>query len=106
MEEPEYKKGFISSYWYFNKKTDQNGYNIEGIKPSLVKETEKIEFANDAAFKKESADFPANHFYSEYKGKVKIENPGKYTFSTASDDGSRLWVNEKRVVDNWGLHGT
>ena len=38
-EEPKYEKGFIASYWYFNKKTDQNGYKTEGIKPSLVKET-------------------------------------------------------------------
>jgi len=105
-DEPKYEKGFIASYWYFNKKTDQNGYKTEGIKPSLVKETEKIDFKNDDAFKKESADFPSNHFFSEYKGKVKVDSAGKYTFSSASDDGSRLWVNEKKVVDNWGIHGT
>jgi len=22
-----------------------------------------------------------------------------------SDDGSRLWINGKMIVDNWGLHG-
>ena len=34
-----------------------------------------------------------------------IENTGKYNFFTKSDDGSRLWINGKKVVENWGLHG-
>ena len=29
-----------------------------------------------------------------------------FTFQTGSDDGSRLWVDNVMVVDNWGLHGT
>ena len=31
---------------------------------------------------------------------------GIFTFQTGSDDGSRLWVNNVMVVDNWGMHGT
>ena len=27
-------------------------------------------------------------------------------FATISDDGSRLWIDGKIVVDNWGLHGS
>jgi len=26
-------------------------------------------------------------------------------FSTASDDGSKLWIDDKKVVNNMGLHG-
>ena len=34
-----------------------------------------------------------------------IEHTGKYTFYTKSDDGSRLWIDDQKLVDNWGLHG-
>ena len=34
-----------------------------------------------------------------------ISTPGEYTFSTSSDDGSQLFINNQLVVDNNGLHG-
>lgn len=49
--------------------------------------------------------FSENKFSVEWKGFIWIEKPGSYTFMTASDDGSDLFVNNRRVVDNGGLHG-
>ena len=46
-----------------------------------------------------------DHFSGEWSGKIKIDKAGEYTFATISDDGSRLFINGKQVVDNWGLHG-
>lgn len=34
-----------------------------------------------------------------------VETPGEYTFFIASDDGSKLFVNNKEVVDHDGNHG-
>lgn len=34
-----------------------------------------------------------------------ISTPGEYTFSTISDDGSQLFINDQLLVDNDGLHG-
>lgn len=39
-----------------------------------------------------------------YTGFIKIPRNGVYGFSTASDDGSRLYIGEHLVVDNDGLH--
>jgi len=36
---------------------------------------------------------------------VNIKKAGTYIFYTKSDDGSKLWINKKEVVDNMGLHG-
>ncbi len=36
---------------------------------------------------------------------IAIENPGTYQFYLRSDDGSRLYINDKVVVDNDGEHG-
>jgi hypothetical protein len=37
-------------------------------------------------------------------GKVKAKYSETYTFTTVSDDGARLWVNGKLLVDNWVSH--
>jgi alpha-1,2-mannosyltransferase len=41
----------------------------------------------------------------EWTGVILISTPGTYTFTTASDDGSELFIGERRVVDNRGMHG-
>jgi alpha-L-fucosidase len=47
----------------------------------------------------------ADHFGFEYNGYIKIPEDGVYTFYTASDDGSRLYIENKLIVDNDGQHG-
>ncbi|MCF8247739.1 MAG: alpha-L-fucosidase [Saprospiraceae bacterium] len=42
----------------------------------------------------------------EYRGFIKLPTTGIYTFSTASDDGSVLLIDNEMLVDNDGLHGT
>ncbi len=72
--------------------------SFDELKP--VKEgTAKTGIA-DTTFSKKRDDFGI-----VIEGKLKIEKPGKYSFDLGSDDGSRLTVNGKRVVDNDGVHG-
>ena len=40
-----------------------------------------------------------------YTGAFEIKKEGLYTWSTISDDGTILWVDDKIVVDNDGIHG-
>jgi hypothetical protein len=46
----------------------------------------------------------ADHFAVRWSGLVRIAKDGTYTFSTESDDGSRLSIDGKAVVENGGLH--
>jgi hypothetical protein len=46
-----------------------------------------------------------DQFAFEFTGFVDAPADGTYTFSTASDDGSQLFIGATRVVDNDGLHG-
>jgi len=48
---------------------------------------------------------PGHRFAAIWKGKIVITEPGEYTFTTRSDDGSFLFINGERVVDNRGSHG-
>jgi hypothetical protein len=43
-------------------------------------------------------------FAIDYTGKFWVRSPGPYRFHLLSDDGSRLWIDGKLVVDNDGIH--
>ena len=45
------------------------------------------------------------NFGMEFTGYVQILKDGTYTFFATSDDGSRLFIDGKQVVDNDGVHG-
>jgi hypothetical protein len=46
----------------------------------------------------------ANNVGAVFEGYVNVTFPGLYQFATESDDGSKLWVGDRLVVDNDGLH--
>jgi len=43
-------------------------------------------------------------FAIDYNGYFYISQPGKYRFIVASDDGANLYIDDKRVIDNDGVH--
>ncbi len=46
-----------------------------------------------------------DRFGLDFQGYIEVPADGVYRFETASDDGSRLWIDGTLVVDNDGLHG-
>merc|ERR1711959_248324 len=46
-----------------------------------------------------------NNYVAKFTGFIHITRAGRYTFWTNSDDGSRLYINNRLVVNNDGLHG-
>ncbi len=47
----------------------------------------------------------SDRFALRFTGNVIVPKSGKYTFSVASDDGSRIYINDELLVNNDGLHG-
>lgn len=43
-------------------------------------------------------------FAIDYTGRFWIENPGLYAFNLLSDDGAKLWINDRLLIDNDGTH--
>src|ERR1035437_1970060 len=43
-------------------------------------------------------------FAIDYSGYFYVDNPGKYRFLLASDDGSKLYIDNKMLIDNDGIH--
>ena len=48
---------------------------------------------------------PAEGFSIRWTGSLDIPSSGTYHFYTAADDGVRLWINNKLVIDDWNPHG-
>jgi hypothetical protein len=44
-------------------------------------------------------------FSVRWKGEISVPADATYTFITNSNDGSRIFVNDQLVVDDWGTHG-
>jgi putative heme-binding domain-containing protein len=47
----------------------------------------------------------ADRFALRFTGAILVPKAGKYTFSIASDDGSRIYLDGKLLINNDGLHG-
>jgi hypothetical protein len=43
-------------------------------------------------------------FAIDYTARFWVEEPGKYSFLLSSDDGAALYIDERRLVDNDGIH--
>ena len=57
------------------------------------------------AFTLESVKPREDYFGIYFYGFIKIEESGTYTFYLTSDDGSKLAINNKYLINNDGLHG-
>jgi hexosaminidase len=68
---------------------------------SVVIDTGIVKSFNQAAIKKSSLAFGVI-----YNGFIRIGNDGVYNFSTQSDDGSVLLIDDVPVVNNDGKHGS
>ncbi|MDR3688473.1 MAG: glycoside hydrolase family 31 protein [Fimbriimonas sp.] len=47
---------------------------------------------------------PHDHYSVRWTGWIQAKEAGSYVFKTTSDDGVRLWVDDKQVIDNWTVH--
>lgn len=70
---------------------------------TLTPEVEReVENFNIYAYEASSGD----HFAMVFEGAIRIEQAGMYEFILRSDDGSRLFLGNRRVIDLDGLHDT
>src|SRR3954463_9705839 len=47
----------------------------------------------------------SDHFFVRWSGVLRVAKAGKYKLFIESDDGSRLAIDGKMLIDNNGLHG-
>ena len=47
----------------------------------------------------------SDNVYIRWNGKIKAPRSGEYRFITRSDDGVRVWIDDKLIIDDWRRHG-
>ena len=99
----EAEPGLIGEYFDFGSEAVETFPTISAEKKPTIKRVDK-----NLNFRSTTMTFPGtklqSHFAIRWTGKIKIPKDGKYTFYLESDDGSRLLIDSKQVVDNGGLH--
>jgi hypothetical protein len=98
----ELKPGLIGEYFSFAQAIEEfptvaaeKAPNLRRIDKELAFESTEGKFAG--------TDFE-DQFFVRWTGVLRVPTAGKYTIYAESDDGSRVFVESKLVVDNGGLH--
>lgn len=70
--------------------------------PKFTRNDSQIAFNWDTSVP--APNFPREHFSVRWTGRIVPEKSGQYTITTTTDDGVRLWLNGRLVIDDWSEH--
>lgn len=71
--------------------------------PVLLRKDAQIDF--DWGPGRPAAGLPADRFSARWTGALDLTFAGDYIFDLEADDGARLWVDDRLVLDLWGSRG-
>lgn len=71
--------------------------------PAVLTQTEAVDFAWGTASPAPGL-LGADDFSVRWTGEVEAPVTGAYVFTTVSDDGIRLWINGRLVIDKFAVH--
>ena len=72
--------------------------------PAVVRTDSTIDF--DWISRPPPGNLGANYFSVRWTGTLTPRVSGRHTISTISDDGIRVWLGGKLVIDHWAEHGS
>jgi len=79
--------------------------DVATLQPNVTSISEDVNFNSADSWRWVSDRIPLQgKFAAKWIGNVEVKVAGRYTFSTQSDDGSRLWINNQMIIDNGGYH--
>jgi len=95
--------GLFGEYFFLDNQSSISGLpDFDTLRPDLERVDAQINFPNTGG---SFAGIPdADVFAVRWSGQIRIDNPGLHRFFVGSDDGSRLFIDNRLVVDNGGLH--
>jgi fibro-slime domain-containing protein len=96
------KPGLLAEYYDLAEEVSDFPVIAAGTKPAVsrVDATINIEDSEDEV----PGTTLSEHFYIRWTGVVRVPKDGTYTFTINSDDGSRVFIDDKEVIDHGGVH--
>ena len=94
----------LSTFESINGLSGEYFHNHDLSDPAFVKVDREIDFNWENG--SPDSDIGSDTFSARWTGYIKPEYSQKYTFYTNSDDGVRLVVDNKVIIDNWTVHAT
>jgi hypothetical protein len=94
-------RGLSAAYYQFDGPLSTMP-SVDGRAPTLTRVDPRIAFGEDLSF---HLPFEPDHFAALYTGTLAAPDDGHYVFGLGSDDGSRLFIDGQKLIDNDGLHG-
>ncbi|OYU71781.1 MAG: beta-glucosidase, partial [Burkholderiales bacterium PBB5] len=79
------------------------GVNFE--QPLFSRVDPQIDFASGVETKAWPAGVPDTLFSVRWTAWLQVDTPGDHHFQTGSDDGVRLWIDGRLLIDHWDNHG-
>jgi hypothetical protein len=79
-----------------------NNTNFTGTTLSRTDATVNFNFANGSP----AGSIAADTFSARWFGQIEPRFSETYTFTTTSDDGVRLWVNDQLLINQWNNHSS
>ena len=107
------KQGLKADYFKLDRDVEKDMPELEGRKADHSQVDDQIWFGrfdddkNYGAEGKAAKPFASGYtdrFAVCWDGYVRVPRDGTYKFFLTSDDGSKLWVHDKMVIDNGGKH--
>ncbi len=101
------EKGLKGEYFKEEQPTGDLHGRTKGIHFKNLKLT-RIDRNIDFIFDNKGPDnsLGGNNYSIRWTGKIKPEKTSFYKFYTKSDDGVRLWIDNKKVIENWSFHAS
>jgi len=90
------------------------GLSVRGLRGSYYEGVgfEKLAFERlDSRIDVPNRKFPypdgrQDNISVRWTGQLEVAAAGDYTFFSASDDGQRVWIDGRLLIDDWNIHGT
>lgn len=96
---PGYEQGLTLRLYHIGHPMDRLMPLVEGQTPNIERTISSVDLAGNKAFAELT-----DHFIADIVGFIHVDTPGRYRFSLESDDGSRLTVANRIIIDNDGIH--
>ena len=102
QDKAELKPGLLAEFFELQGEIEDFPVLTPDRKPALRRLDFRVDYeSTEAAF---AGTALTDRFFVRWTGVLRVSVEGKYTLYTESDDGSRLYVGDTKVVDNGGLH--